>query len=162
MLIGENIMSRILNGLAINFEKFKLFLFAYIFGSISPNNKIKNVIKNTSIKKTKSIFKSKKKRDTLIVQFPNNFSEIDANKITIPIFMKLFATKIVANNFWGEFKSLAIVFFDLELLSLNESISDLVKENKATSAPEIKAEQISKNKSNAIDKTVVSVSNLKD
>ena len=77
--------------------------------------------------------------------------------------MKLFATKIVANNFCGDFKSLAIVFFDLEWSLFNESTSDLVKENKATSAPEIKAEQNSINKRTVIDNTivVVSVSNLK-
>ena len=55
--------------------------------------------------------------------------------------MKLFATKIVANNFFGDFKSFEIVLVDFKLSLSNKSICDLVKENNATSAPEIKAEQ---------------------
>ena len=76
--------------------------------------------------------------------------------------MKLFATKIVANNFFGDFKRFEIVLVDFKSSLSNESICDLVKENNATSAPEIKAEQNSIKKSNIIDSNivVVSVSNL--
>ena len=76
--------------------------------------------------------------------------------------MKLFATKIVANNFFGDFKSFEIVLVDFKLSLSNESICDLVRENNATSAPDIKAEQNSIKKSNITDSNivVVSVSNL--
>lgn len=76
--------------------------------------------------------------------------------------MKLFATKIVANNFFGDFKRSEIVLVDFKSSLPNESICDLVKENNATSAPDIKAEQNSRRKSNITDNNivVVSVSNL--
>ena len=76
--------------------------------------------------------------------------------------MKLFATKIVANNFFGDFKRSEIVLVDFKSSLPNESICDLVKENNATSAPDIKAEQNSIKKSNITDSNivVVSVSNL--
>ena len=84
--------------------------------------------------------------------------------MTIAIFIKLFATKIVANSFLGNFKSEVIITVDLELSLLRRSISDLVSENNATSAPEIKAEPINNNKSkiNAKTNVVISVSNFKD
>jgi len=51
---------------------------------------------------------------------------------------------------------------DFKLSLSNESICDLVRENNATSAPDIKAEQNSIKKSNITDSNivVVSVSNL--
>ena len=76
--------------------------------------------------------------------------------------MKLFATKIVANNFFGDCKRFEIVLVDFKSSLSNESICDLVKENNATSAPDIKAEQNSRRKSIITDNNmvVVSVSNL--
>ena len=72
--------------------------------------------------------------------------------------MKLFATKIVANNFFGDFKRFEIVSVDFKSSLSNESICDLVKENNATSAPDIKAEQNSIKKSNITDSNIVVVS----
>lgn len=63
-----------------------------------------------------------------------------ANKITIAILIKLLATKIVANSFLGRSKSFVIISMRLEFCSNPFSISVLVRENKATSAPEISAE----------------------
>ena len=82
--------------------------------------------------------------------------------MTIAIFIKLFATKIVANSFFGNFKRVVIITVDLELSSPRDLISDLVSENNATSAPEIKAELINNNKSkiNAKTNVVISVSNF--
>ena len=75
-------------------------------------------------------------------------SPIKANSKTIAILIKLFATNIVANNFLGRSKRLAIICIAADLFSKPSSILDLVKENKATSAPEIKAEQTSNIMSN--------------
>ena len=62
--------------------------------------------------------------------------------------MKLFATSIVANNFFGRSKSLEIIWMRLDFCSKPSSISVLVRENKATSAPDISAEKNNnKNKS---------------
>ena len=61
-----------------------------------------------------------------------NFSVNMLNNITTPILMKLFVTKIVANNFFGDFKSFEIVLVDFKLSLSNESICDLVRENNAT------------------------------
>jgi hypothetical protein len=46
----------------------------------------------------------------------------------------------VANNFFGRSRSLARICMGTDLFSKPSSILDLVKENKATSAPDIKAE----------------------
>ena len=54
--------------------------------------------------------------------------------------MKLFATKIVANSFFGRSNRVAIICIRFALSSPMSLISNLVKENKATSAPEINAE----------------------
>ena len=60
------------------------------------------------------------------------------------ILTKLFATRSVAKSFLGFSKSSEIIF-PLELFSsTTSSISFCDNENKATSAPEIKAEQKSK------------------
>ena len=56
---------------------------------------------------------------------------------------------MVANNFFGRSKSFAIISIRLELSSKPSSISVLVNENKATSAPEIRPEQIKSTNSNA-------------
>ena len=70
--------------------------------------------------------------------------------------MKLFATRIVANNFLGRSKSFAIMVIGTDLFSMPSFILDLVKENKATSAPEINAEQISK----TISKTILVINEV--
>ena len=64
--------------------------------------------------------------------------------------IKLLATKIVANSFLGRSNRRAIIAIDLELLSKPSLIFVFVKENRATSAPDIKAEQQSNNTSTAI------------
>ena len=56
-LIGENITSSTLKGLAIKDENLTLFLLAYIFGMISPKSKIRNVATMTFTKKANSISK---------------------------------------------------------------------------------------------------------
>lgn len=56
--------------------------------------------------------------------------------------IKLLAMSMVASSFFGFSSSLLIICIGLELASKPFSISDLVNENKATSAPEINAEQI--------------------
>ena len=60
------------------------------------------------------------------------------------MFIKLLATKIVANSFLGRSKSVAIINIAGDLFSKPSSKLDLVNENNATSAPEIRAEHISK------------------
>ena len=72
--------------------------------------------------------------------FLNKTSLIDANKIMIAMFIKLFATNMVANNFCGFCRSLETISIGLDFFSSSESMSNRVRENKATSAPEIKAE----------------------
>src|SRR5690554_2931901 len=64
------------------------------------------------------------------------------------MFIKLFATKIVANNFLGFVSSRCTIssFFEIDLLVLVSKSED-VKEKKATSEPETSAEQTSKTKS---------------
>ena len=120
------------NGYATILENFKLFLFAYIFGKISPNNNIKNVATTTS----KINFKID---DEILLKM---ISPICVNKITIAILIKLFATSIVANNLFGVKRSFEIIFIWL-LFSLFFSW-DLDKEKRATSEPEINPELINK------------------
>ncbi len=105
---------------------------------ISPNNKIKKVAETTSRKNLTSELET----------FANRVSPINANSNTMAIFMKLFATSIVANSFLGRSSRLAIICIVADLLSILSSILDLVRENSATSAPEINAEQTSNTKSN--------------
>ena len=62
--------------------------------------------------------------------------------------MKLLATNMVASNFLGRSKSFEIIENDLGCSSKPVSISDLVKENKATSTPDTSAEQNSRTISN--------------
>lgn len=71
-------------------------------------------------------------------------SPINANKITMPILIKLLATKMVANSFLGRSRSFEINEKALGCSSKPVSISDFVKEKNATSAPDTKAEQINK------------------
>ena len=58
------------------------------------------------------------------------------------MFIKLLATNIDANNFFGCFKSSIIISKDFDLLSFASSKSFCVSEKSATSAPDISAEQI--------------------
>ena len=62
-----------------------------------------------------------------------------ANKITIEIFIKLFATKIVANNFFGLSSNFEIISIGFEFSSSAVSRSDCVNAKRATSAPETSA-----------------------
>jgi hypothetical protein len=78
-------------------------------------------------------------------------SPMYANNKTTAILIKLLATRIVANNFFGRSKSLAMISIVTDLPSTPSSILDLVKENNATSAPEINPEQMSK----TISKTIL-------
>ena len=93
----------------------------------------------TSTKNTRSILK----RIRLILELiPLNRRSLNAAKrITIPMFIKLLATKIVANNFFGRRKSEFIMFKAFEGLFSSASKSTFVSEKRATSAPEIRAEQ---------------------
>src|SRR5690606_214177 len=83
-----------------------------------------------------------------------------ANKITMPILMKLLATKMVAKSFLGLSKSEVIILKVFGLFSKPFSKSVLFKENKATSAPEISAEhnnnRTSNTKPNTIEKSTSS------
>ena len=109
----------------------------------------------TSIKKTKSI---SKKTKLSFASIPRNIRSLSAAKrITIPIFIKLLATKIVASNFFGRRKSVLMMSNAFELLSCG-SKSAFVREKRATSAPEISAEQHSRTmRNNPPNKRVVSM-----
>ena len=61
--------------------------------------------------------------------------------MTIAIFIKLLATKMVASNFFGRSRSDVIIAMLFSCSSLGWLTSVFVRENNATSAPEIKAEQ---------------------
>ena len=60
----------------------------------------------------------------------------------IAMFIKLFAIKTVASIFFGCFSNEAIMAIDGDSSSRPLSILDFVNENRATSAPDIRAEQI--------------------
>ena len=68
--------------------------------------------------------------------------------------MKLLATKMVANSFLGLSKSEAIILKVFGLSSKPFSKSVLLRENKATSAPEISAEHSSSKASNTKPNTI--------
>ena len=75
--------------------------------------------------------------------------------------IKLLATNIVANSFFGLSKSLEIISICLEFSCEAFSISVCVNENKATSAPDTKAEHnnnINNNTTpNAMDASIAKV-----
>ncbi len=75
----------------------------------------------------------------------------NAKRITTAMFIKLLATRIVANNFLGRSKSFEIIMIRLSVCS--SSKTDLDKEKKATSAPEINAEKNNRINSNIKLKT---------
>ena len=124
----------------MNFENFKLFLLAYTLGKISPINKIKKVIRITSIKNTRSIMKKPKFSSEFTLL--NKDSLREANNMTMAMFIKLLATNMDANSFFGCFNSSIIISKDFDLLSFASSKSFCVSEKSATSAPDISAEQI--------------------
>ena len=96
----------------------------------------------TSTKNTRSILNRIK---LILVSTPLNRRSLNAAKrITIPMFIKLLATKIVASNFFGRRKSEFIIFRAFEGLLSSASKSTFVSEKRATSAPEIRAEQHNK------------------
>ena len=72
---------------------------------------------------------------------------------TIAIFIKLLATKIVANSFCGFCSRSDTILIALDFSSNSLSISARDKENKATSDPEIRAEQSNKKKNKIIPDT---------
>lgn len=75
--------------------------------------------------------------------------------------IKLLATKMVANSFLGLSKSFEIILNVLGLLSKPSSKSVLFKEKRATSAPDISAEQksnrMSKTKPKTTEKSIVCI-----
>lgn len=70
------------------------------------------------------------------------------------MFIKLLATKMVANNFLGLSSNLVKIGTALDFSPKPSSKSVLLKENNATSAPEISAEQISRIKSSTKPRTI--------
>ena len=60
------------------------------------------------------------------------------------MFIKLLATKIVANSFFGLSNNLIIKFIFFKSKDSASSICVLVIENKATSTPDINAEKVNK------------------
>ena len=64
------------------------------------------------------------------------------------MFIKLFATKIVANNFLGRSNSLDTICVALELVNSPSSNCVGVKEKSATSTPDTNAEQPNKTNNN--------------
>ena len=67
---------------------------------------------------------------------------IEANNITMAIFIKLFDIKMVASNLLGFSKSESILDINLSPFSLR--MLDLSSEKKATSEPDVRADRIKK------------------
>ena len=67
---------------------------------------------------------------------------IEANNMTIAIFMKLFDIKMVASSLLGFSKSESILDINLSPFSLR--MLDLSSEKKATSDPDVRADRIKK------------------
>jgi hypothetical protein len=109
---------------------------AYTLGRISPKSRIKKVTKTTSVKN----FKETKPNKRYVIDEKNTDPRLLKSK-TIPILMALFAINIVANNFLGLSKSFTTraAFALVSFSSSDKSVDERPK--KATSAPEIKAEQ---------------------
>ena len=118
-------------GFTIILEKTKGFLLAYIFGKMSPINRINIPIKPTSMM-VSSIGFSELKYGL----------SIEANNITMAIFIKLFDIKIVASNLLGFSKSESILDINLSPFSLIRF--NLSSEKKATSEPDVRADKIRK------------------
>ena len=118
-------------GKAMNMAKRNLFRLAYTLGIISPNNKIKNVTKPTSIKNLSQLGSIAAKKRL-----------VTASKTkTIAILIKLLAINIVANSRFGRSKRRPTISSCLERLRSSSGLrSVVVSEKKAISAPEISAE----------------------
>jgi hypothetical protein len=135
LLSGVNRVFNTLTGYAINKEKDILFLLAYIFGSISPKSRIMKVTITTSTINFN--------RGSAIPS--KNKGVIEAKSNIMAMFIRLFATRIVANNFLGSDKSFFTRAIRLEgdwSSSVGKSVGD--SEKKATSVPEIMAEHNNK------------------
>jgi hypothetical protein len=133
MVMKKNIyLSKKFIGIAIFFAKLIGYLFAYTFGRISPNKRIKKAIRPIIIIKFK-----KSGAELKYINFPN-----EANIKTIEILIKLFEIKRVERSLLGLFLNFktnrSFLFFDSEIFFMSFSY----KEKKATSKPEIRAEQI--------------------
>jgi hypothetical protein len=116
-------------------ENLTAYLLAYTLGNISPKNNNKKVIITTCIMNPKAEGPEKLR----------SFDVINAEIITIPMFIKLLATRIVASNLSGIPSNLITDWsvFNFDLLNLFNSAGD--REKYATSDPDTKAEDISKN-----------------
>ena len=77
--------------------------------------------------------------------------KIELDKITIPTLTKLFVIRIVANNSLGLPKSFKTDLAFLSLSPFSSSLSPGLKEKKAASDPDIRAEEASNDKSINID-----------
>ena len=99
---------------------------------MSPINKI-----NIPIKPTSNIVSS----IGLLSELKYGLS-MEANNITIAIFMKLFDIKMVASNLLGFSKSESILDINLSPFSLIRF--NLSSEKKATSEPDVRADKIRK------------------
>ena len=135
-LNGRKTISITLMGRAIAKAKGIRFLLAYTLGRISPNIKIKNVTKTTSIKNFRSIIPQRVRSDAL-----RNTSPKLLNNKTIPMFTALLAIKIVANKRLGFCRMRSTHSDRCFLASFNCAISSGLSPKNATSAPEISAEQ---------------------
>jgi hypothetical protein len=109
---------------------------AYTFGKISPNIKIRKVATTTSNKNRTDI-----KLKSLILIFENKVSPITLKSSTTPMLMVLLAIRIVANNFLGLSNNFTMILPLAVLSCTMVLISVADKPKKATSAPDIKAEQ---------------------
>lgn len=125
-------------GPAIKRAKFLELEFAYTFGITSPNIKIKKVMTITLNRNSKRWLPEKSKSPSVI----------KADNITIPTLMKLLAISILANSDLGWSISFMRVCDFLFSSSPNSSKSVGVKEKKATSDPETKADRASNTQSN--------------
>ena len=109
MVMKKNIyLSKKFIGIAIFFAKLIGYLFAYTFGRISPNKRIKKAIRPIIIIKFK-----KSGAELKCINFPN-----EANIKTIEILIKLFEIKRVERSLLGlflNFKPTGLFIFDSEI-----------------------------------------------
>ena len=105
-----------------------MFLFAYIFGIISPKKTITRVtaiVRNRKIK----------------VDFPKTLHVKYADKVIIATFIRLFKINIVASSFSGVFNRFIVLTNPFLCVLIRVFFWVLVKEKKATSDPEIKPDK---------------------
>ena len=127
-------------GKAMVLEKLIAFLLAYTLGKISPKKRIKKVITPISITRTIKGFSI----------WLNRSSPKEANKRTVAIFIKLLVINMVAKRRFGFWSIFWIISICRDLFSSSESSNSLVKEKKATSAPETSPEISNNNASKMI------------